>query len=75
MDKILIALLIISVILGIYGIVILFYPSSYQKNGRTCEKNTINTCPTITNDYYIFGSVMIITGLLITGLVLFELFR
>jgi len=75
MDKIILALLIVAIILFVYGIYILFYPSMYQNNGTTCEKVTMATCNSIKNDYYIFGTVMIITSILIGGMSLFELFK
>lgn len=73
MDKIILDLVIV-VILLIYGIYVLTYPSRYQNNGTTCEKITMSTCTSIKNDYYMFGAVMIVTAVLIGGLSLFKLF-
>lgn len=73
MDKIVLAVLICAVILLVYGIYVLFYPSRYQTNGTTCQKIAMSTCSSIKNDYYMIGAFMIITGILIAGLCLFEL--
>lgn len=75
MDYILSALIVISILMLVYGIYTLFLPSRYQNNGKICEKNTMSTCPSIKNDYYIIGTAMIILSLTIGGLVLFEMSR
>jgi hypothetical protein len=75
MDRILLALIILSLVLGGFGIYVLFYPNRYQNNGTICEKNAISTCNSIKNDYYIFGTIMIVVSLMIAGLALFEMFR
>lgn len=73
MDKILIGVITLAVILFFFGLYVLYYPTRYQNNGTTCEKIAMSTCNSVKNDYYIFGSVMILFSMIIGSLCAYEI--